>query len=290
MRALRSRKSARSRVSRLCPTRSPRRARRWSSSRRRPSTTATSGSSSASTPASGTRASPAPTARASSPRRSARASTGAWIGREVIINPGSDWGPLAAAQGPDFKILGLPHDGTLADRVAVGPRSSRPKPAHLSWEEAAALPLAGLTAWRSLITRAQMGTGDRVLVTGSAAAWRSWRSKFAVASGNEVWVTSSSDKKIRDAVALGAKGGFRYDLDGWAESARQGPRALPGHHRQRGRPGIWEAARRAAPGGPHHVLWRDARQRARAGAPQGVLEAADDRRLDDGQRLATGRP
>src|SRR5476649_1755903 len=37
-----------------------------------------------------------------------------WIGSEVIINPGSEWGPLPSAQGPDFKILGLPHDGTLA--------------------------------------------------------------------------------------------------------------------------------------------------------------------------------
>src|ERR1035441_3565109 len=42
-----------------------------------------------------------------------------WVGREVVINPGLDWGPSEAAQGPKFAILGLPRDGTLAQRVAV---------------------------------------------------------------------------------------------------------------------------------------------------------------------------
>jgi NADPH:quinone reductase-like Zn-dependent oxidoreductase len=172
-----------------------------------------------------------------------------WIGREVIINPASDWGPNPLAQGPDFKILGLPHDGTLADRVVVGASKLSEKPAHLSWEQAAALPLAGITAWRSLITRAQMGTGDRVLVTGVGGGVALMALKYAVASGNEVWVTSSSDKKIRDAVALGAKGGFRYDLDGWAESAVKNPGPFQVIIDSAGGPGFGRLLDAAAPGG-----------------------------------------
>ncbi|HZZ21043.1 MAG TPA: zinc-binding dehydrogenase [Opitutaceae bacterium] len=172
-----------------------------------------------------------------------------WIGKEVIINPGSDWGPNPLAQGPDFKILGLPHDGTLADRVVVSASKLSAKPAHLSWEEAAALPLAGLTAWRALVTRAQMGKGDRVLVTGIGGGVALLALKIAVASGNEVWVTSSSDKKIRDAVALGAKGGFRYDLDGWVESAAKSPGTFQVIIDSAGGPGFARLLDAAAPGG-----------------------------------------
>jgi NADPH:quinone reductase-like Zn-dependent oxidoreductase len=142
-----------------------------------------------------------------------------WVGREVVINPGSGWGPSERAQGPDFTILGLPRDGTLADRVAVPVAQLSPRPAHLTWDEAAALPLAGLTAWRALFSRARMGSGDRVLVTGIGGGVALAALQFAVASGNEAWVTSSSDDKIGRAAELGAKGGFRYDADGWAAAA-----------------------------------------------------------------------
>jgi zinc-binding alcohol dehydrogenase/oxidoreductase len=173
----------------------------------------------------------------------------AWLGREVVINPGSDWGPNPAAQGPDFKILGLPHDGTLADQVVVPASRLAAKPQHMSWEEAAALPLAGLTAWRALITRAQMAPGDRVLVTGIGGGVALSALKIAVASGNEVWVTSSSDKKIRDAVALGAKGGFRYDLDGWVEAAAKAPGPFQVIIDSAGGPGFARLLDVAAPGG-----------------------------------------
>jgi zinc-binding alcohol dehydrogenase/oxidoreductase len=146
-----------------------------------------------------------------------------WIGREVVINPGFDWGPSEAAQGPNFTILGLPRDGTLADKVAVPAAQLSPKPAPMSFEEAAALPLSGLTAWRALVSRARMGQGDRVLVTGIGGGGALFALQFAVSSGNEVWVTSSSDEKIARAVELGARGGFRYDRDGWAAEAARAP-------------------------------------------------------------------
>jgi len=147
----------------------------------------------------------------------------AWVGREVVINPSFGWGSSESAQGPDFSILGLPRQGTLAERIAVPVSQLAQKPAHLGWEEAAALPLAGLTAWRALLSRARLVGGERVLVTGVGGGVALFALQFAVASGNEVWVTSSSDEKIRRAVALGARGGFRYDAAGWAKAASASP-------------------------------------------------------------------
>ena len=151
-------------------------------------------------------------------------SDAAWVGREVLIYPGIGWGASPRAQADSFEILGLPRDGTLAERVAVPAAQVAHKPAHLGWEEAAALPLAGLTAWRALVSRAGVMPGDRVLVTGIGGGVALFALQFAVALGNEVWVTSGSADKIGRAVALGARGGFRYDLPDWASEARaKGP-------------------------------------------------------------------
>lgn len=143
----------------------------------------------------------------------------AWIGREVIINPSFGWGESEKAQGPAFSILGLPRDGTFAQEVAVPVTQVSARPAHLSWEEAAALPLAGLTAYRALFSRARLEKGERLLITGIGGGVALFALQFAVAAGVEVWVTSSSDEKIERAVKLGARGGFNYTLLDWVERA-----------------------------------------------------------------------
>src|SRR5476651_1085783 len=61
-----------------------------------------------------------------------------WIGREVIINPGHNWGDHPEFQSKQFKILGLPEDGTFAEYVKVKAEYLHPKPANLNWEQAAA--------------------------------------------------------------------------------------------------------------------------------------------------------
>ncbi|HRJ47115.1 MAG TPA: zinc-binding dehydrogenase [Opitutaceae bacterium] len=147
----------------------------------------------------------------------------AWIGREVIINPSFHWGKREAAQGKDFEILGLPRDGTLAEQIAVPAGQLAVKPGHLSWEEAAALPLAGLTAYRALFGRAQLRSGERVLITGIGGGVALFALQFAVAQGAEVWVTSSAAEKITRAVALGAQGGFDYTAADWAKGAAARP-------------------------------------------------------------------
>ena len=89
-----------------------------------------------------------------------------WIGKEVVINPGSGWGDDATFQSDKFKILGLPQDGTLAEYVKVGAEFLHPKPHYLTWEQAAAIPLGGLTTYRALFTKGKVKKGDKVLVTG----------------------------------------------------------------------------------------------------------------------------
>jgi NADPH:quinone reductase-like Zn-dependent oxidoreductase len=143
----------------------------------------------------------------------------AWLGREVIINAAFDWGEGERAQGARFAILGLPRDGTLAERIAVPVGQVAARPEHLSWEEAGALPLAGLTAYRALFSRANLQAGERVLVTGIGSGVAVFALQFAVAAGAEVWVTSSSAAKIARAVALGAKGGFDYRDENWTTEA-----------------------------------------------------------------------
>lgn len=138
-----------------------------------------------------------------------------WIGREVIINASFGWGSNERVQGPQFSILGLPRDGTFAEQVAVPVEQLAPKPEKLSWEQAAAVPLAGLTAWRALVTRAEVHVGEKVLVTGIGGGVALFALQFAVAHGADVWVTSSSEDKIARAVSLGAKGGVNYKEAGW---------------------------------------------------------------------------
>jgi NADPH:quinone reductase-like Zn-dependent oxidoreductase len=142
-----------------------------------------------------------------------------WLGREVIINPAFDWGMSRKAQGSTFSILGLPRDGTHAEAIVVPVAQLSPRPDHLGWVESAALPLAGLTAYRALFTRAGLKAGERVLITGIGGGVALFALQFALAAGAEVWVTSGSDEKIKRAVGLGAKGGFNYTEKSWSAEA-----------------------------------------------------------------------
>lgn len=139
-----------------------------------------------------------------------------WEGRDVIINPSLDWGHDPRAQEPRFTILGMPRNGTLAEFVSVPASQLAPKPAHLDWAEAAALPLAGLTAFRAVFGRAHLKAHERVLITGIGAGTALFALQFAAAAGAVPCVTSSSEEKLRRAHELGAKAGTLYTHGGWA--------------------------------------------------------------------------
>jgi NADPH:quinone reductase-like Zn-dependent oxidoreductase len=144
-----------------------------------------------------------------------------WIGKEVIINPSHDWGNNPAAFGSSFTILGNPNPGTFAEYIAVDQKYVHEKPAHLSPIEAAALPLAGITTYRALFTRAQVKAGEKVLVTGIGAGTALLALQQALAAGAEVYVTSGSEEKIEKAKALGATAGFNYKADNWVALAKE---------------------------------------------------------------------
>ena len=142
----------------------------------------------------------------------------AWLGQEVIINSGHNWGDDERFYTTNFKILGMPDNGTFAEYIKVEAKYLTVKPTHLSFEEAAAVPLGGLTGWRALMSRAKLQAGERVLVTGAGGGVALFVLQFAVAQGAEVWVTSGLDEKISKAVALGAKGGVNYKETDWAKN------------------------------------------------------------------------
>ena len=114
-----------------------------------------------------------------------------------MIQPGLDWGDDPRVLGPGFKILGGPDDGTFAEQVRVPAANVFAKPARLDWEQAAALPLAGLTAWRALFTRGGLTSGQTVLMLGAGAGTSTFAVQFARAAGARVLVTSSSAEQDR---------------------------------------------------------------------------------------------
>lgn len=144
-----------------------------------------------------------------------------WQGKSVIIDPSIGWGEAEGFQSPTgFSVLGLPADGTLAEYVRVPVANLVEKPAHLSWEEAAALPLAGITAFRSVAVRARVESGERVLITGVGGGVALFALQFALAMGARVYVSSGSEAKISAALALGAAGGVNYKEAGWVGALR----------------------------------------------------------------------
>src|SRR5829696_5692837 len=105
---------------------------------------------------------------------------------------------------PRRTLLSEKYDGTLADLVQVPRRNLVPKPADLSFEEAACLPTSWLTAYRMLFTQADVQPGSTVLVQGAGGGVATAVIALGRAAGIRVWVTSRDEGKRTRAVELGA--------------------------------------------------------------------------------------
>jgi len=136
-------------------------------------------------------------------------------GKNVIINPGLNWGQNEAAQSNDFEVLGLPQNGTFANKICIEDKYIYSMPDHLSILEAAALPLAGVTAYRVLFSRCKVKSSDRVLITGTGGGVALMAVQLALAFGCEVHVTSGSDLKIEKTLELGVHKGYNYKKEDW---------------------------------------------------------------------------
>ncbi len=145
----------------------------------------------------------------------------ALAGKEVVVYPAREWGDSEAVSGPDFRVLGMPDQGTFAEYICCPATDVYARPAHLSWEQAAAVPLAGLTAWRAVVTQAEVKAGHTVLVTGAGSGVSTFAIQWASSLGAEVYVTSGSEEKIEKARAIGAAGGISYREQDYHKALRK---------------------------------------------------------------------
>lgn len=141
-------------------------------------------------------------------------------GEEVLILPSLGWGDDERAPGPGWEILGDHTRGTYAELVSVPTNVLAPRPAGLSWAQAAALPLVGVTAYRALVTRGRLQAGESLLVRGSSGGLATMATSLARGLGANVYVTASSPDKLDRAISEGAAGGVLHTEDDWATKAR----------------------------------------------------------------------
>ena len=124
-------------------------------------------------------------------------------------------------EGVARTALGGAIDGVLAESVVFSQEGVVPIPGHLSFEEAATLPCAAVTAWHALVTRGQIKAGDTVLTLGTGGV-STFALQFATASGARVIATSSSDEKLAKAKSMGAWEGINYKTTpDWEERVRK---------------------------------------------------------------------
>ena len=127
-------------------------------------------------------------------------------GEEVVVHAivgDPDWTGDETLD-PKRSILSERYQGTFAEQVVVPRRNLVPKPAELSFEEAACLSTAWLTAYRMLFTQAGVRPGDRVLVQGAGGGVSTAAIALARAAGLVVWVTGRDEAKRARALELGA--------------------------------------------------------------------------------------
>ncbi len=135
--------------------------------------------------------------------------TGVPLGSEVVLNPAVSPLEAVVARGVDaplgrgFQILGEQRWGGHGEVVVVPARNIVAKPAGRSWEEAAAYPLATLTAWR-MLRRARLAAGERCLIVGVGGGVSAAALHLALHMGAEVHVTSRDPRKRDAALAMGA--------------------------------------------------------------------------------------
>nr|HPK00554.1 alcohol dehydrogenase catalytic domain-containing protein [Candidatus Hydrogenedentota bacterium] len=137
-------------------------------------------------------------------------------GDEVLINPGLSCGACEfccrgeQSECLSFGIVGMSRPGTFAERVVVPAGNVFAKPPHLNMTEAAALPLAYVTAWRMLMSRAQVRPGETVLIHGIGGGVALAGLQLAHLAGARVLATSSSDDKLMRAREFGADECINY--------------------------------------------------------------------------------
>ncbi len=144
-----------------------------------------------------------------------------WLNAEVILYPAYAWGDDQKAPSREFRVLGMPDPGTIAEYISIPATNLVLKPAYLSWLEAAAIPVASLTAWRALTHLGAINEKSKVLITGIGGGVAQAGLSFAKAKNAKVYVTSSSEEKINFAKKNGAINGVNYRDEHWHEQVKE---------------------------------------------------------------------
>ena len=135
----------------------------------------------------------------------------AWIGKRVLLNPNIHWGANAHHQDMrNYQILGMPSQGTLAEYLKIQVSHIHEVPEYLNSEEAAALPLGGLTAYNAVFNKGKVSAGQHVLISGVGGGVAQFAFQFALAAGAKVWVTSSKEEVLDACMEMGASGRINY--------------------------------------------------------------------------------
>ncbi|KAB5588473.1 hypothetical protein CTheo_8087 [Ceratobasidium theobromae] len=163
------------------------------------------------------------------------------LDKRVCVVPMIGWD--SAPRGPEaqFGILGgvsYPPFGTFSEYIVLPRQLVIPTPEHMSDEEAGSWALGAVTAWRAVVTKAQIEKGHNVLITGIGGGVAIIALLFCVARGANVFVSSSSKETIAQAVKLGAKGGVNYRDESWPKDLT----ALMKEHNTKGLDAIVDSA------------------------------------------------
>jgi NADPH:quinone reductase-like Zn-dependent oxidoreductase len=148
-------------------------------------------------------------------------------GDRVVIAPGQIPGHLKEALesrdsfSPDFQILGLQTQGGYAEKISVNERFVIPVSEKYSFEEWASIPLASLTAYHMLVTRANVKPGETVLVHAAGSGVGSAAVQIAKFLGATVFTTVGDYKKVARAKKLGADEVILYKTKNFAEEAKR---------------------------------------------------------------------
>lgn len=150
--------------------------------------------------------------------------TGPAVGARVVIDPGittidDDYTRRGEdSLSPGYQILGEDITGGAAELVVVPASNLVPIPDRVSHEVAAAASLAGLTAWRMLVHRAQLKAGESVAIVGAGGGVNSFSIQLAKHLGATVYAVTSSEEKLQKAKALGADHAINHKTEDWSKA------------------------------------------------------------------------
>ena len=148
------------------------------------------------------------------------------VGDQVVLNPGVSCGSCEycnrgeQSECSSFGIVGMSRQGTFAEYVAVPARNVHPKPAYMNFDQAGTFVLSCLTAWRMLMTRAQLRPGETLLLHGIGGGVALCALQLAKLAGACVIITSSSDSKLSRAQQIGADHAINYKTVNVAERVK----------------------------------------------------------------------